>query len=414
MRTVVYFADMLRANLIEFESSKNSISSLINSLGGTYFTNCVTSAPDTPRSMAIFFSGLSPKSSGINRRSMWPGPHLPVDTPTIFDQVIESGLPLYVVDRSIGHSGLFFPAKVQKAAHFFPDLASLYSHLDRASSRDNEVIFIVDKSYHVAVDGRFAHKSASLVGERKIAEGIKKAVAMLQLVDGDQLFVLSDHGCKLSNDDYSELGLMNRDRSQIFFFHSGLRRDSLDKCESLFAMEDVHKIVKASLGCSSRGEKHQVLEIPPARKMVHVEDHVAFSTLVGDPTRKWAVFAENFEYFESLSGNQKIVGVGQEIDFILATEVARKYLIAEASDYQELRYQLHSLQEGFSYMPAPTLQAWESKNVNLSNKRIARWALFWRFVTLLSSIRRRMRHYLSSRIFPPQKNVSGSLRKVLY
>jgi hypothetical protein len=304
--------------------------------------------------------------------------------------------------------------KIQKTARFFSDIKTLGEQLEESSSLQEEVVFVVDKSYHQAVSERFAHASAALSGEKRIAEGIELAIEALKLTEGDQLFVLSDHGCKLSNDDYSELGLMNRDRSQIFFFHSRLDGGNLHNCESLLAMEDVHAIVKKALNTKTKAGKVPVLAIPPARKMVHVEDHVAFSTKVGDPTRKWAVFSKDFEYFETLDGPSKLKVLATGIDRCEAIAFSREYLSTQASDYRELRWQLDTLQAGFSEIPSSSLLSWENKKGHFQSRRVTAWNPFWRIVTLPTSVSRLLQLRLTARSLRRKKKPrSGSSQGLL-
>ena len=75
MRVLFLFIDMLRPNRYGLYNQKlenNKIDNAIIELGGTLYTNCFSPAPDTPRSMASFYTGLSPIENGCNTRVKWP------------------------------------------------------------------------------------------------------------------------------------------------------------------------------------------------------------------------------------------------------------------------------------------------------------------------------------------------------
>lgn len=60
MKILFLLCDMLRANLLKTfntDIKKRVHRLLVWEVGGEYFTNCYTPAPDTPRSLACLYSG---------------------------------------------------------------------------------------------------------------------------------------------------------------------------------------------------------------------------------------------------------------------------------------------------------------------------------------------------------------------
>jgi len=415
MKLVIFFADMLRANLLFAEnkaSRRDDLEKLLESIGGTFFSNCITSGPDTPRSTGILFTGKTPKESGLQTRSKWPGPYLSPDQKTLFSWALSEKIPIKVVDKSIEHSGLFFPQELQMQASFFPDLDSLAMSEESHRSKDLKIFFITSDTYHDVVSHRHAHKSSHGAGSKLIAAELKEVISCLELAPGDQLILYSDHGCKLSNDKFDRYSLMDRDRSQVVFFHSQFKDPKLSMENSLFSMVDLHVIISGlikNLALTGTAGKNGLLELPEARGMVHVEDHDTYSTKVGDLVRKWAVFSKGFEYYESLGKGPvvKFHAPTSQAGWLNAISLSQDHLSKHASNYAELKYDLDYLTVGFTKVPEEKLAFWRqlasSKNVGTNTK-----SLFWRIVTLKKTFMRRISHHLKGFIRKPSRVVSKS------
>ena len=67
---------MVRANRLQLCNSDlkapTLIDTFIEELGGVLFANTFTPAPDTPRSIAAFFTGRDPELNGCDKFSKWP------------------------------------------------------------------------------------------------------------------------------------------------------------------------------------------------------------------------------------------------------------------------------------------------------------------------------------------------------
>ena len=405
----MFFADMLRANLLFSDADariRNPLEQLLAQLGGTLFSNCITSAPDTPRSMGIFFSGQSPSSNGLNRRSMWPGPFLSPSTEVLFGRVIEAGHPLKIVAQSVEAAGLLFPSEIQAHATFFASPEQLAAQ--RGPNEPLEITFVQSNSYHDVVSARAGHKSAHLEGCRILAEEIQNALDSLALGPGDQFVLFSDHGCKLSNDGYGLHEYINRDRSQVAFYHSDFSNGSMKANDGLFAMEDIHFVVSKLLQDALNDEAAVMpisLTIPKTRELVHVEDHAAFSTNIGDPTRRWAVFSEDFEYFESLGAGSKVhlLKTPGGLSSQDAEELAISYLNEFASDYSQLTQQYESLTSNFTLISREKIAFWE-QGVRTAATQLGWRRFFWNLIVAPVALNRRLK---SLRPKPRRQN-SGS------
>lgn len=387
MRTIIFFADMLRANLLDFTENQGSLESSLRNYGGTWFSNCITSAPDTPRSMAIFFSGELPRVTGVDRRSKWPGGHLPDEFGNRLFGQIESGR-LSIIDKSLHHSQILFPKAVQEVAHFYPTVDE-YANSSETDSKEDEVIFIVSKAYHEVVDSRHAHSSSHSKALSLVTSEINELVEKLKLSRGDRLVLFSDHGCKLSSDDFDNLSRLNRDRSQVAFFLSDFSNPGeISQVEKLLSMIDIHEVTKRLISNKNMPMTElvlQILEENTSSPLVHVEDHLAYATQIGEPVKTWAVFSQNWEYYCDLSGHERLVS--NEKNLLSEGEImeaARGFLESNASNYKELNYELSTLTSKELHLVYEV----PPNKINPKPEKIAtKW--FWKFITMPNSVKRR-------------------------
>ena len=368
---------MLRANLLELGHSTTrplnlggELEALLEKIGGTNFSNVITSAPDTPRGLGIFFSGKSPRSSGIDRRSRYPGPFLSDSDSLTFVTELSDEIPIRVVTKNLPAAGLALPRAIQERSTLFSDVTQIPPSPERTPDSLSEVIIILDNSYHQAVGFRFGHHSAHKQGSRAISRNLAKAIAHLKLTVGDTLFLFSDHGCKLSKDKTKEpKDFLDRDRSQIVFFHSQFLGEGIVENPGLYGMEDAHFMVREAIarlksGGDSASKQVIPIAVPPVREMVHVEDHSGFSTSIGHPVNQWAVFGSDFDYFEPRLGEVQIfLHKGSETTPEMAAKLSQMYLKKHASNYSLFKEEFESLYSGYSRIPIEQQEQWQRDRV---------------------------------------------------
>lgn len=372
---------------------------LIHSLGGTFFSNVISSAPDTPRSLGIFFTGKKPCETGIDRRSRYPGPFLSSEDSSIFSSAIPEDVAIRVVTRKLKAATLMLPQPIQERADFYFDVAQIPARKDSPYSQVSELIFVIDTTYHITVGQRHSHKSAHRVGSRAVAENIERTVSALQLTLGDELFLFSDHGCKLSHDKLNSAGGdLSRDRSQIVFYNTKFQGEALTVISDLYAMEDVHTLVIESLRGFTEGIKSK-LDFPPPRAMVHVEDHDGWATGVGYPVNQWAVFNPKFEYFEEKLGFPILVMLeNSDCSAEEALEMSQSFLAQVASNYEIFNREYDSLTKGFSRVSRSQEIEWKSR-VNAFRKNP--WMgerVFWTALSIPFLVSRKLSSFFSQKI----------------
>ena len=411
---------MLRSNLLFSDSRRKNdeLEHLLSIIGGTVFTNCITPAPDTPRSTGVFFTGKLPKENGMKSRSQWPGPTVPSSSETVFSQALKNGVRLKIVDESMSHIGLFFPKEIAHKSEYFRSLDEL-PQSNCASDRESiEIIFIVSMSYHGVVGVRHGHKSAHRSGARLIASELKNVKERLGLGLGDHLILFSDHGCKLSGDPYGDFDLLSRDRSQVTFFSTDFTSESLHFDNRLLSMLDIHYSIKGFIADRLSAENNQNTSLKDfvgdGRAIVHVEDHETYNTKIGDPVRKWGVYTKDFEYFETLKlGHELNLNPDSRISEAEAIQWSIEYLRENASNYSELKFQRDSLtsQEHTDFLGKHRYSDEPGRSKPLLT-RIAK--LFWRIATIKTSISRRTRSALVHKFSAKKlKHAGGSRQKIL-
>ena len=417
---------MLRANLLELGHSNSrplnlggELEALLGRIGGTNFSNVITSAPDTPRGLGIFFSGKSPRLSGIDRRSRYPGPFLSDSDSLSFIAELGDDIPIRVVTKNLPAAGLALPRAIQERSTLFSDVTQIPLSPVQTPNVLNEVVIILDNSYHQAVGFRFGHHSAHSLGSRAIARNLAKAIAHLELAVGDTLFLFSDHGCKLSRDKAKEpKDFLDRDRSQVAFFHSQFAGQGIVENPGLYAMEDTHFMVMKAIA-RMKGQKESEsrrivpIAVPPVRKMVHVEDHSGFSTAIGHPVTQWAVFGSDFEYFEPRLGEfQVFLREGSETSQEMAVKVSQMYLKEHASNYSLFKDELESLYSGYSRIPIGQQEYWHRNRVASAPPAPIARAVWWALSLPTATWRRLSAATRKRKIRPTSDSNTGTAQSV--
>lgn len=377
---LIFFADMLRANKFligEHRRKQNDLENTLREFGGIFQSNCITLAPDTPRSLGVLWTGKSPTNNGMNTRHKYPGHEIKADDDTLFNSLIEKRIPLHIVHDSILQANLIFPPSVKNYANFYPDVASLLKSRNAfpGQADPNEVIFVVSNTYHQEVTQRFAHKSSHDAACGLLAKEIAKAVNGLELSPGDHLVVFSDHGCKLSNDKFGPLEHLTRDRSQVFLFHSRLDGTGLKVEDELSDMIDMHHFFKNLFSFHTENDTgFWSFEngSPRSDKAVVVEDHETYSTKPGEPITSWAVYTDSFEYFESSGSTPKINFLTEpntSSERLSLIEEAKNHLRERGSGYLDLEKTRSLLSTELLSIPAAKISAYEKLSYGYKNSR---------------------------------------------
>ena len=111
MKILILFTDMIRPNRFSFVNDNiNRISPFeksIEKLGGTFYSNCFTEGPDTPRGLATFSTGMPPNKNGCDTRVKWPRYFLDKNLKTIYDLFLEKNYKISMFSNPNENTGMF-------------------------------------------------------------------------------------------------------------------------------------------------------------------------------------------------------------------------------------------------------------------------------------------------------------------
>ena len=305
MKILVVFIDMIRPNRLSlFNSNVKSDTQLDLSLkkfGGTYYTNCFTQGPDTPRGIGVFTTGSVPHKNGCSTRLKWPRYFLKKELKTVYDLFIERDYKM-----------TFFSNPNERETGIFPEnIANLEIHnhnydLDKYLSdiklEENHFVFIGIPDFHWS----FEDHGYTTYGEKQAYKDVKKTYDVIfknfNKDEFDHIFIFSDHGFKFTHESIREREAkylqLNEDRTNILMIHRKKGEENIKYDDRLCSIADVYPTLqdilaeKISDGISflSKNEREYVI----------VEDHFDFSPSVNQNIEIWAVIRKNIIYIRTL------------------------------------------------------------------------------------------------------------------
>ncbi len=328
MKILMLFVDMLRPNRFGCYNDKlqnNSIDQIIKELGGTLYTNCFSPAPDTPRSMACFYSGLLPKDNGCDSRVKWPGKFMKNGIQTIFDPFIQNNYKINIFSNPNERQGGLFPPGIEKTGIHNQNF-NLSEFVEEISLAEDHFIFISIPDFHWAIqDWSYTRK-----GER---EAISQTRQSLDIIfdhfdkdDFDHIFLFSDHGFKFSAqlEKESAHDFVNRDRTNIFMFTREKGDIGISYKDKICSIQDVIHTVNEIFGL----QNEYSLFNNCAREYIVIEDHYDISSpKVNQNIDIWAVVTKSEMYVRTLKESVLIKNgqfyhnsLSEQYDAILETE----------------------------------------------------------------------------------------------
>ncbi len=327
MRVLMLFLDMVRPNRLKLFDEKNNykyLDKLIFKLGGTLYTNCYSPAPDTPRSMACFYTGLLPFENGCDTRVKWPGKFLK-DKPNIFDPFIKNNYNMnFFSNPNERQGGLFPPGIDQIGAH--NTNYDLDKYLKELKLKDKHLVFIGIPDFHWALQDWGYNLKAEKVAEDEIEKTLKIIFQNLNEEDFDYIFVFSDHGFKFNAQVRLEKSFqfLDRDRSNIFMFLRKKGDNKLTKSNKLCSIQDLKHTIYDLFGLESTFSLLNGSE----RKYVVLEDHMSISApKINQNIHIWGVANKDSIYVRDLQSGFLIKknglvnnGINNEYDNILKQE----------------------------------------------------------------------------------------------
>ena len=303
---------MIRANKLATVNPRvvtgTPLDSILNRLGGTVYTNCFTPAPDTPRGIASFLTGLPPLLNGCDNRVKWPRHYLQKDLPTIFDLFLQKDYSLNIFSNPNERETGLFPEHITNLDVHNKDF-ELENYLKRIKLNDNHLVFVGLPDFHWAIDdfGNTTFGEKRAYGQ--ISDTVDLVLSSFEPNAFDHIYIFSDHGYKLAHELYKvpDFHRLNDDRTRILMFHhkAGIA-NTVSTNSKLCSIMDLYYSLEGHLNGIPMNLS---LSSSVAREWIAIEDHVKFEPSVNQDIALWAIVTQEHYYIRDLkSGYLQVKG----------------------------------------------------------------------------------------------------------
>ena len=244
MKILTYFADMLRADLAELElkNRRGPLYTFLENQGSVFYSKAYTPAPDTPRSMSVFFSGLPPVESGNVYRTSWPrkSSNWP-NAESLLTKLLQLGFKIFIFTATEHARTNLIPGNVAGACQFFATKESLTQALRGTHANEDVFVFYQNFDYHLEVDSLMGSQKAHSKGLVRVVSDIAQLFSSLPDQFFDTYYIFSDHGCEFFEEGKFVSEHLDEGRSRIFLAKTtqsavcGLKEN-----RNLVSIEDLH------------------------------------------------------------------------------------------------------------------------------------------------------------------------------
>lgn len=327
MRILIVFIDMLRANRhfkhnSSFENSQ--FVKFLQNLGGVSYINCFTQAPDTPRSLATFYSGLSPQENGCNLRHKWPGKYLKVKD-DLFNFLLREGYYINCFsnpkERAIG---LFPSTDSPNISH--NEEMDLKLFLQKITLKEKQLTYVALPDFHWAMDDFGATLKGEKFGNSRVLACMNIFQKFGNLDEYDHVFFYSDHGFKFHSEFHNEpeFDFINADRTNVMFHYCNLQDKQVTTNGALTTLTDFLPSFKKLILTKTGFEL-------PTRSHITVEDY--YSIAAGETNlypALWAFISDDIYIAFNEQKAHKVLknkNLQSNIDFHIS--LARDTLVTE-------------------------------------------------------------------------------------
>ncbi len=340
---------MLRPNILNIFNKKikrkKTLDCWFDKLGGTAYTNCYTPAPDTPRSMACFYTGRYPINNGCFKRAKDPKYSLYDNLFTIFDLFEEKDYHITSYIEKAKYDGGFFPDNdcIKPIFDFEKYVAGLKKdvkeHKDLAS-------FVILSDYHWAIDDYGGNSKGDYLGQKEISKCLKKIFSNTDPDDFDKIVIFSDHGFKTNYDRLfqDKIKHLDDDRSKITLFIRDKNDISLKKDNRLISIMDILPTFCNILNIEKDYDfdGFSIIKDIPKDRSIILEDYIDFLPDIDKIHKIWAIRKTNEFYFETFDN-------GRLDNMYLLEKGVNDYRIGKIDKEKKRKYQEDILRHTYSY-----------------------------------------------------------------
>lgn len=293
MRVLILFVDMVRANLLHVNNTtrvQTPLDGFLKELGGTNYTNCFSSAPDTGRALGVFLSGLSASENGCDNRVRYPRFFLKSND-NLFDAFKKQG---YKCDFYL-HQHHILPESVMQQNIVLEE--RLEDFCKNIELQEKHLLFCDIPTYHTVFDNEGFSLASEKKANKTLTQHLEIVFQHFDKDDFDDIYIFSDHGFKFSyemllhkitNKPYL---LLNEDRTNILMFHRKKGENKLGQITTLCGLEDIHQYIKMN-------NLHANYTPVENRPYIVVEDHLHFKQRYSN-IQIWALVQENEIYIRT-------------------------------------------------------------------------------------------------------------------
>lgn len=341
-RILAVYLDMLCSEYLNIGNDKfneTSIEKYLKEVGGTFYINCYTPAPDTARSAACMWTGKYPRRNGCDGRYKWPRYFLN-DNNDIYTVLKNAGYQIEIFcDYIYYETGLFPPSVVLEDKNY-----NFKEFLVENKKTENLFTFAyIPDLHHMLAGGGYTVRNYN-----RACDFSKKVIQEIFETKGeryDYILLFGDHGFIMDDQDADQLCLSgNRTKVGIYIKEKYEREFHIDT--KLHSVMDIYPTILDYAGIPYNQDELNAVNLKNGvHSYVLMEDHKHLSDDIGYPISAWQIVTEKGVYWVNEDGKWHSDGTIDAFD----QEYWNKLLISEMTNYAEMRKLYETKQRYMKY-----------------------------------------------------------------
>lgn len=284
---------MLRPDILNVYSQKNSISKLdikLREIGGTFYKECYTSAPDTPRSNGCLWTSQYPSINGCTTRMKYPRYFLSNKIENLIDVFYKNEYEcnFYMTDAAEVYGDLPSKAYETESQDKSKSLDDFLKHIYIA---DDSFTYLGFDDFHYLIDDCHAQRKYIHVGLDKCGDILNHIDKSIGFDTFDYIYIFSDHGFRFSDELFdTNLKMIDSARTRLFLFVHKKGDKALSYDHELRSIMDIFPTVCNTCGFMTPNDIKEIkLCNKKGHEFIFIEDHKSFTTGLGQVIDHWAI-----------------------------------------------------------------------------------------------------------------------------